>query len=91
MVLFIFSSIPHFQKKFIKYLQKIIWQLDDFEAFTTGVVCDEGATELELNLNKLDNTPDGFRYPENPDLPKLSSTRPSASRGSKSVKKRMKK
>jgi hypothetical protein len=64
-------------------------QLDGIEAFTAGAVCDEGRTELELNLNELTSIPQSFRYGERPrEAADTSSSNPSKS---KSVKKNMKK
>jgi hypothetical protein len=84
---------PSFPEEIYKILAKnnsAILHLDGYEAFTTGAVCDDGATELELNLNNVEGIPDGFRYTETSDLSKESSIKRPPKR-SISVKKRMKK
>jgi Cdc6-like AAA superfamily ATPase len=83
---------PSFPEEIYKVLAKnnsATLQLAGYQAFTAGVVCDDGATELELNLNNIPGIPEAFRYKELPSIEQKSVKRPSER--SISVKKRMKK
>lgn len=37
-------------------------QIESYEAFTVGVLCDEGRTALELDLNTYPGSPEEYRY-----------------------------
>jgi hypothetical protein len=39
-----------------------VLELDSYEAFTIGAICDNGKTTLELDLNTLPNVPDVYKY-----------------------------
>jgi hypothetical protein len=39
-----------------------ICEIESYEAFTVGAVCDEGKTKLELDLNQEPNVPVGYKY-----------------------------
>ena len=41
-----------------------IIQFESYEAFTVGVLCNDGATALELDLNALPNIPEEYKYSE---------------------------
>lgn len=83
---------PTFPEEIYKVLAKNNFaslDLEGYEAFTTGVVCDEGATELELNLNTVQGLPTEFYYQQQTSNEQSSVKR--TPQRSKSVKKRMKK
>jgi uncharacterized protein YdcH (DUF465 family) len=86
-----FAVHPTFPEEIYKVLAKnnsASIQLDGYEAFTVGAICDEGKTELELNLNTLTDIPKEFHYSD--DSSNNQSSSGSISKRVKSVKKRTK-
>jgi uncharacterized membrane protein YciS (DUF1049 family) len=41
---------------------KAVLELESFEAFTVGAVCDEGKTKLELDINEVPGIPEEYKY-----------------------------